>query len=69
MFLVELPEFSQNQARVLPLCSRTWSEAGFTFLCGFGGSGYVPVNGNGLWKRMSEQCVGVKRHDDDGSHC
>lgn len=54
VFLIELPELSQNQARVLPLYNRACSEAGFTFLCGFGGSGYVPMNG--LWKRMSEQC-------------
>lgn len=48
MFLIKLPELSQNQAHVLPLYDRTCSEAGFTLLCGFGGSGYVPVNGNGV---------------------
>lgn len=48
MFLTELPGLSQDLARVLPLCNRTCSEAGFTFLCGFSGSGRVPVNGNGV---------------------
>ena len=48
MFLLELPELSQNQARVLPLYNGTCLEAGFTFLCGFGDSGDVPLNGNGV---------------------